>query len=88
MVAGQEHGTEKVVLPALETTEIGQAKPGPQSPQRKRDAAKAMAHTAAWQPTLGGRRASYSLEDRRHELTMGTVGAVGEETNTRDKVHH
>lgn len=82
MVARQEHGTEKVDLRALERTEIEQAKPGPQSPQLKRDADKAMAHTAAWQPALGGRRESYSLEDRRRELMMSTVSAVGEETNT------
>lgn len=87
MVPGQERGTEKVDLPALERTEIEQAKPGPQSPQRKRDAAKAMAHTAAWQPALGGRRESYSLEDRRREVMMSTVSsAVGEETDTGDGV--
>ncbi|KAI1122153.1 hypothetical protein F5Y10DRAFT_271392 [Nemania abortiva] len=68
---------KKIDLPALQRAEIEQAKPGPPSPQLERDAARAMSHTAGWQPALGGSAEGYRLEDRRRELMMGSVGAEG-----------
>ncbi|KAI0544464.1 hypothetical protein F4679DRAFT_589454 [Xylaria curta] len=65
----------KIDLSTLQSAEIEHAKPGPQSPQLEKDAARAMAHTAEWQPsqtTEEGR--GYRQEDRRREMTMGGEG--------------
>ncbi|KAI3332496.1 hypothetical protein HD806DRAFT_480786 [Xylariaceae sp. AK1471] len=82
MATQQQQPPRKLDLPTLESAEIPQAHPGPQSPQLEKDAARAMSHTADWQPSLGGRRQSYRQEDRRRELMMSSVGVGGSDTTT------
>ncbi|KAI8945796.1 hypothetical protein F4801DRAFT_584067 [Xylaria longipes] len=77
-MATQQQPPRKIDLPTLQSAEIEQAKPGPQSPQLEKDAARAMAHTAGWQPSLLGRpEGGYRQEDRRREIMMGS-GAGGQ----------
>jgi hypothetical protein len=78
----QQQSPKKMDLPTLESAEIPQAHPGPQSPQLEKDAARAMSHTADWQPSLGSRRQSYRQEDRRRELMMSSVGVGSADTAT------
>lgn len=76
----QQQAPGKIDLLSLKSAEIEHARPGPQSPQLEKDGARAMSHTASWQPSLGGghhrRRSSYRQEDLRRELTMGSGGAA------------
>ncbi|KAK5633412.1 hypothetical protein RRF57_009126 [Xylaria bambusicola] len=64
--------TPKLNLSTLQSAEIEHAKPrpGPQSPQLEKDAKRAMAHTADWQPLCEG-GGGYRQEDRRREIYMG-----------------
>ncbi|KAI1359447.1 hypothetical protein F5Y08DRAFT_319610 [Xylaria arbuscula] len=68
----QQHCALKIDLFTLQTTEIEHAKPGPQSPQLKKDAKRAMAHTDKWQPDLSPCSSpsspTYRQEDQRHEI--------------------
>ncbi|KAI1172608.1 hypothetical protein F4777DRAFT_601378 [Nemania sp. FL0916] len=68
----QPERAKKIDLSALQGAEIAHAQPGPQSPRLERDAARAMAHTAEWQPEQQPVAAdgSYRHEDRKHELMM------------------
>ncbi|TRX87836.1 hypothetical protein FHL15_011276 [Xylaria flabelliformis] len=81
-MATHQQAPRKIDLSTLQSAEIEHAKPGPQSPQLEKDAARAMAHTAEWQPsqqqtTTEGRR-GYRQEDRRREMTMmGSSGGEG-----------
>ncbi|KAI0860009.1 hypothetical protein F4860DRAFT_480645 [Xylaria cubensis] len=83
-MAPNQQAPRKIDLSTLQSAEIEHAKPGPQSPQLEKDAARAMAHTASWQPsqqqttTEGGRR-GYRQEDRRREMTMGSGSSLGGE---------
>ncbi|KAI1747549.1 hypothetical protein F4782DRAFT_419653 [Xylaria castorea] len=75
----QQQAPRKIDLSTLQGTEIEHAKPGPQSPQLEKDAARAMAHTAEWQPSLHGRpEGGYRQEDRRREIMMGSASVGGE----------
>ncbi|KAI0406874.1 hypothetical protein F4802DRAFT_556446 [Xylaria palmicola] len=78
MATHQQAAPRKLDLPVLRGAEIEHAKPGPQSPRLERDAARAVSHTAGWQPSLGGGgggrpMGGYREQDRRRELMMGAV---------------
>ncbi|KAI0477957.1 hypothetical protein F4859DRAFT_43172 [Xylaria cf. heliscus] len=79
MATQQQQPPRKIDLSTLRNAEIEHAKPGPQSPQLEKDAARAMAHTAEWQPSLVRQpEAGYRQEDRRREILMGSgSGSVG-----------
>ncbi|TGJ82609.1 hypothetical protein E0Z10_g6160 [Xylaria hypoxylon] len=68
----QQQPEMKIDLSTLQSAEIAQAKPGPQSPQLEKDAKRAMSHTADWQPSLVGRREGYRQEDHRREVMMSS----------------
>ncbi|KAI0449198.1 hypothetical protein F5B21DRAFT_509434 [Xylaria acuta] len=77
-MATQQQSPRKIDLSALQSAEVEHAKPGPQSPQLEKDAARAMAHTAEWQPSLLGRpEGGYRQEDRRREIMMGSGSGSG-----------
>ncbi|KAI0537114.1 hypothetical protein GGR58DRAFT_502596 [Xylaria digitata] len=77
MAAQQQRPGIKLDLSILQSAEIEQAKPGPQSPQLEKDARRAMSHTADWQPSLAGRPEGYRQEDRRREIMMSSSSAAG-----------
>ncbi|GAW24633.1 hypothetical protein ANO14919_142240 [Xylariales sp. No.14919] len=62
----------KIDLSTLQSAEIARARPGPRSPQLEKDAKRAMAHTADWQPSLAGGHAGYRQEDRRREIMVSS----------------
>ncbi|KAI0444080.1 hypothetical protein F4803DRAFT_512588 [Xylaria telfairii] len=77
-MAAQQQPPRKIDLSTLQSAEIENAKPGPQSPQLEKDAARAMAHTAEWQPSLQGHpEGGYRQEDRRREIMLGS-GSIGQ----------